>query len=724
MSQNLSTQIHGLFPDLPTAANILRTALHKNQLDKSLQQENNSLTSFFSLLSLAQTTLSDAPSPPPFIVAVEGLDGTGKTTLVKALASSLHPYTTSATGTPPASIAGVRNVFDACGGIVSRAFYMASNYLMQREIRQQARLHPHTVFIADRWYGSTCAYSVAWKNTTGHPDAVDALDQSVFSWPHDLDRPSLMLILQVDHNVRQKRVATRGVLNGPNPWDLRLAVDHNLGKRIMRALFRLDGPRQVHVLDANLRKDQVLRAASIVVHHALQDCFPPSDYFLHQPLSFFRCNSATNGVCEGETGLHIKDKPWYMHITAISTQYSPPFRYQVPIQKADDAGILFLSNERIEAQLANKASPLMSISSVVETQGSEQRWEADGYSCLVTDSECDIMNIIPPASYEAHSSEEISASHNNVLQRESTYGEETPNDCDSNSSDTKKSTTVCVRRFVPMRVELLATTPNRAEHTCNVIWERCNDRKEQWTDSRHLDMISPRNRITHGCTRHCLFPITLVLTGTHCAGKESIGRHIARIFGWSFHAELGDVLREKSKLVAGGHKLGDGSATQSQNGICWDDRIHKEECRRDDLSSFSRVVETWHMGNLAWALFRNATFRKHLVSNAKGAIEKESEKACVLFVHIRVTPEVSVKRHEYDENAKRLPMKDPSIECKALHAALDMGIAEHIKAFTELNIPVLHVNNCVEGAKAMAAVAQKIIEFVNLHRWKQLMYSP
>ncbi len=53
---------------------------------------------------------------------------------------------------------------------------------------------------------------------------------------------------------------------------------------------------------------------------------------------------------------------------------------------------------------------------------------------------------------------------------------------------------------------------------------------------------------------------TVAIVGTHCAGKTTVGKTVASILQWTFHPELGDMLRgDANSLVPGGHAFGDGS---------------------------------------------------------------------------------------------------------------------------------------------------------------------
>jgi thymidylate kinase len=249
--------------------------------------------------------LSAAPASPQqtvvksYNVVVEGLDGSGKSSLVNQLSQQLQEKyskkgaTVVAWATPTASLSAVRPVFDKRGGPVARAFYMVSNYMLQYELQQleqqQKQLDSNTsshcqadrllVVIIDRWYSSTVAYSVSWKNTKGGIESVDALESSIFRWPGDLRPPNVLFLLQVDDGIRRDRVQSRAKANSSNgepkqdynPWDERLDKDENLGRRIMCSFERVaeglvsSETTRVVRLDANRSKDGVIQDALLAI---------------------------------------------------------------------------------------------------------------------------------------------------------------------------------------------------------------------------------------------------------------------------------------------------------------------------------------------------------------------------------------------------------------------------------------------------------------------------
>ena len=123
-----------------------------------------------------------------FVVSVEGLDGSGKSSLVRGLEADIEGAV--AFHTPPSSIAPLRRLFDNSDTSerTSRAFYSVTNYLALEEIQE---LRPRLA-ILDRYYHSTCAYSVSSLTLS----ELYKADREVFEWPHDLPRPNLSLQLQ------------------------------------------------------------------------------------------------------------------------------------------------------------------------------------------------------------------------------------------------------------------------------------------------------------------------------------------------------------------------------------------------------------------------------------------------------------------------------------------------------------------------------------------------
>jgi hypothetical protein len=217
---------------------------------------------------------------------------------------------------------------------------------------------------------------------------------------------------------------------------------------------------------------------------------------------------------------------------------------------------------------------------------------------------------------------------------------------------------------------------------------------------------------------------TLALTGTHCAGKATIGRRVAETLGWPFDPELGEVLRDK--VTPGGHKTGYTSSAMS-----WDDRILDEEVKRDSSQGVSRVVETWHVGNLAWALWRrrqrgddSTTQSDALVHWYLDVARRAAQESVVLQVHLSTVDGVSARRRAIPSNSERLPMESEAAECRDLHSALEVQALELVRSLHESNdhIPTLVIDNSIDGESAQRSVADSIVRFVNSNLWRA--YQP
>ena len=175
-------------------------------------------------------------------------------------------------------------------------------------------------------------------------------------------------------------------------------------------------------------------------------------------------------------------------------------------------------------------------------------------------------------------------------------------------------------------------------------------------------------------------PSTVVFFGAHCSGKKTIGEKLSKLLEWEFQGELGDILRDSKSLIAGGHENGDG--TSQNNRKVWDTRIFEAEIERDKTSSsISRVVETWHIGNLLWALFRldnsegdiqNESIeigREDLISKYKAAIQAEVDTGrLIYFLFLDINIDTMKDRRKFRKDD--LPFKNEDQDCRSLHQAL------------------------------------------------------
>jgi UMP-CMP kinase 2 len=128
-------------------------------------------------------------------VAIEGLDGTGKSTVVRALAARLGGVVVQS---PPARMRGERARADALPPSERRAWYWQAN----REAMKDATdfVFAGTPVVMDRCFASTAAYEAAERGEVATRAGVR----------RDVPRPDLVLLLSVPEEERRRRLSGRG----------------------------------------------------------------------------------------------------------------------------------------------------------------------------------------------------------------------------------------------------------------------------------------------------------------------------------------------------------------------------------------------------------------------------------------------------------------------------------------------------------------------------------
>ncbi len=124
----LHTGFHHAFSELLQA----RTQI--TQLSQPTPEDAHALEYFYKALSQVSCWMENHAGnlEQPLVIELEGLDGSGKTTLSKDLEAILckRGFNVTRLCSPPSSIQPVRHIFDEIPGSVSRAYYMCSNYLL------------------------------------------------------------------------------------------------------------------------------------------------------------------------------------------------------------------------------------------------------------------------------------------------------------------------------------------------------------------------------------------------------------------------------------------------------------------------------------------------------------------------------------------------------------------------------------------------------------------
>ena len=179
------------------------------------------------------------------LIVIEGLDGTGKSTLISSLCKQLDATLIS---TPPEmfdsriSEGELREFFDATEQSRRREYYRSANFLAS-ELALIALEKSHVIM--DRYWPSTAAFS--------------AMDESNPEWeelgtfPKGFVRPDTIILLTVSEEERENRLKNRGELRTDE--EIRLSSQKENRRRVLEGL-RAFSPIEIDT--TNLHKKDVL----------------------------------------------------------------------------------------------------------------------------------------------------------------------------------------------------------------------------------------------------------------------------------------------------------------------------------------------------------------------------------------------------------------------------------------------------------------------------------
>jgi radical S-adenosyl methionine domain-containing protein 2 len=184
----------------------------------------------------------------PYLIAVEGLDGTGKSTTVRALAARLGAAIVC---NPPLELAAERVAADAGETMVRRRWYLHANRVAARQANL-ARASGQPV-VMDRSVASTLAFGAAER---GEP---------VGEWPRDIPRPDLLAVLVVSDEERKRRIQAR--VGTRTKEEDRLGRDHTFRRRVLDSYWTLGGVQ----IDASGPVDEVVEKLLDVARRSTSD---------------------------------------------------------------------------------------------------------------------------------------------------------------------------------------------------------------------------------------------------------------------------------------------------------------------------------------------------------------------------------------------------------------------------------------------------------------------
>jgi thymidylate kinase len=135
-------------------------------------------------------------------IVIEGLDATGKSTLVSKLAKSLNATLLKCPPrleAPKLMDGDLRPYFDKRPSVQRRAYYRAAN-LIASEQAEVALQKGHVVM--DRYWTSTVAFAALDNDSTLNQEWQG-------SYPLELRKPDIVILLTVDEKNRAKRMQER-----------------------------------------------------------------------------------------------------------------------------------------------------------------------------------------------------------------------------------------------------------------------------------------------------------------------------------------------------------------------------------------------------------------------------------------------------------------------------------------------------------------------------------
>lgn len=180
----------------------------------------------------------------------------------------------------------------------------------------------------------------------------------------------------------------------------------------------------------------------------------------------------------------------------------------------------------------------------------------------------------------------------------------------------------------------------------------------------------------------------LVFNGVHGAGKSTIARlFVERDRGFAYFPEIGGQLRREVSY----------NALQSKEDF--DLEVMKREMARDKqllIDPKIPVIETWHIGNMAYALARNP----HLFPNYREGLSKQ----LLLFDPTAILLDIA-----WDTFRLRTTEKIASGQVDRLIAFYQEVLENTVKIYGQFDIPYFRVKNEGDLGESIETVGEKLI---------------
>ncbi|KAM5142496.1 UMP-CMP kinase 2, mitochondrial [Callospermophilus lateralis] len=237
-----------VFPDLDTARAILETCM-------------SSIPEAQAVLDVIDKCPRQVQRGKFPVIAIEGLDATGKTTVTQAVSRSLQAVLLYS---PPSCIGQWRKTFDDEPTIIKRAFYSLGNYIVASEIAKASAKSP---VIVDRFWHSTATYGIATELSGGLQHLPPA-HHPVYQWPGDLLKPDLVLLLTMSPEERAQRLRDRGLEQTRE--EAELEANSVFRQKVEVSYRRMENPGCLEV-DASPSREKVLQTVLGLIRNTFQD---------------------------------------------------------------------------------------------------------------------------------------------------------------------------------------------------------------------------------------------------------------------------------------------------------------------------------------------------------------------------------------------------------------------------------------------------------------------
>ena len=169
------------FTNLDSAATVLRVARVQDYRLRCVRVDR-----YFELIEQVESIdLNSHSFGGKTVIAVEGLEGSGKTALAKCISNRCDGVEILSCETHP-TIRLVYEVFEEMPEPIRQAFHFLNNYILALEVLSSSK----EAFIIEGYHHAVCCRNVC--EHAANETAISHLPNSVFAWPYDLPQPALV----------------------------------------------------------------------------------------------------------------------------------------------------------------------------------------------------------------------------------------------------------------------------------------------------------------------------------------------------------------------------------------------------------------------------------------------------------------------------------------------------------------------------------------------------